>query len=241
MKAKNNKKRLKMKNRNPAIIFIIIIYTVTACDSCLSNEDEKIIQSHPVVISEVAPDYYLKLFRPATINKLKLTSSYENIGRDTVCNFLYDEKYYVQLYRLSRSYDFSVKSSLKEVSGEIRMEVGTLFYTNSESRLDIMSRMVASKTNKLSSIYVSFGGSKYDINAKNDSLVDYSLKCKHLSIKYNVNGPQEIFAEVANNTEDPIPLEILVFKNRKNLYLAFFSPFKISGSLPGRINILIAN
>ena len=197
-----------------------------SCNDPAADKYEKMLQSHPTVLSQTLPDYYLNLFQKKARSKIKLMSSLEHIGRDTVCNLSYDGEYYVALYTLSRSYNFSLQNSLRESFRESSAEFGTPFYINDINFVGIKHRMYVNDSDKVkpSNIFISFGGSGFSKSEKNDTIADYLFECKNLSIRYMTKGPQEVFVD-ANGEK---PLEIMFLKKAKNLFLIFITTKKDS-------------
>jgi hypothetical protein len=173
-------------------------------------------------MSHTFPDYYSNLLQQNVRSKINWITSIEHIGRDTVCNFLYDQKYYVALYMLSRSYDFALQNSLKENFSESSRELGTPFYDNAIHFVGISHRMLVTDDDKPSNIFISFGGSGFSKSEKNDTIADYFFECKNLSIKYKANGTQEIFVD-ANGYK---PLEIMFLTKERKLFLIFITTKK---------------
>ena len=210
-----------MKIKHTWNIFFYIVCIMMSCDDPMADKYQKILQSHPTIFSQTLPDYYLDLFQLKARGKIHLMTSLEHIGRDTVCNFLYDQKYYVALYTLSRSYDFSLQNSLRESFSESSEEVGVPFYDNQINFVGISHRIfvTASDNNERSIIFISFGGSGFSKSEKNDTIADYFFECKDLSIKYKANGHQEVFVQ-ANGYR---PLEITFLKKERKLFLIFIT------------------
>jgi len=206
-----------------------------SCNDPAADKYEKMLQSHPTVLSQTLPDYYLNLFQKKARSKIKLMSSLEHIGRDTVCNLSYDGEYYVALYTLSRSYNFSLQNSLRESFRESSAEFGTPFYINDINFVGIKHRMYVNDSDKgkPSNIFISFGGAGFSKGEKNDTLADYFFECKNLSIKYKANGQQEVFVEADSYK----PLEIMFLKKEKKLFLIFITPKKDSTSFHHSIGI----
>lgn len=206
-----------------------------SCNDPVADKYQKIFQSHPTIISHTLPDYYLNLFQQKARGKIKLVESLEHIGKDTVCDFLYDQKYYLALYTLSRSYDFSLQKSLRESFGENSQEFSTPFYDNEINFVGISNRISVNDNDndKPSNIFISFGGSGFSKSEKNDTIADYFFKCKNLSIKYKTNGHQEVFVN-ANGSK---PLEIIFLKKEMKLFLIFITPKKDFTSFNHEISI----
>ena len=215
-----------MKIKHTWNIFFYIVCIMMSCDDPMADKYQKILQSHPTIFSQTLPDYYLDLFQLKARGKIHLMTSLEHIGRDTVCNFLYDQKYYVALYTLSRSYDFSLQNSLRESFSESSEEYSTPFYINDINFVGIEHRMYVNDSDKgkPSNIFISFGGSGFSKSEKNDTIADYLFECKNLSIRYMTKGPQEVFVD-ANGEK---PLEIMFLKKAKNLFLIFITTKKDS-------------
>lgn len=205
-------------------LFFCVVCMIMSCNGPVSDETLKIFKSHPTIMSHTLPDYYSNLFQQKVKDKIHLTTSLEHIGRDTVCNFLYDQQYCIALYRLSRSYDFSLQNSLRESFSENGVEVGTAFYVNQINFVGIQHRVLVTDNDKPSNMFISFGGSGFSKGEKNDTIADYLFECRNLSIKYEVNGHQEVFVD-ANGDK---PLEIMFLKKEKKLFLAFITTKKDS-------------
>jgi hypothetical protein len=86
--------------------------------------------------------------------------------------------------------------------------------------------VVDSKKDQPNRIFISLYGTDFRVNAKADSIADYYLNFKNLSIKYDINGAQEIYAEPTESADDKLPLELMLIKRSKRLYLLFLSPKK---------------
>jgi hypothetical protein len=210
-----------MKLKVIFILFLIIVGMITSCNDPESDKYSKLLQSHPTKISQILPSFYSNLFKLDARKKIKLTNSLEHIGQDTVCDLLYDQKYYIALYMLSRSFDSSLQNSLHEGFGENSEELKTPFYENEINLLGISDRIRVYDGHiiKPSNIFISFGGSKVEKTEKNDTVADYNFTCKNLSIRYKSTGPQEIFVD-ANGDK---PLEVMFLKRKRNLFLIFIT------------------
>jgi hypothetical protein len=193
-----------------------------ACNSPQADQAFKTMAAHPTVVSNVLPDYYVDLFQQTAKAKIKSDGSIECIGRDTVCYFLYDQKYRLSLFTLTRSYDSSLQSSLIEKFSESDEEPGVSFYINAMSSAIIEQRMTDTAA-KQSKIYVVFGGSGFSVNEKNDSVASYFFKCETLSIYFKPGSHQEIFVKNKDLIKIYIPLEVLFLKRGKRLFLALIT------------------
>ncbi len=179
------------------------------------------------------PRDYENLFKPEIRDKLKLLNSYERSLHDTVSNFLYDGKLNVQIYKLSDRFNLSLKHTLIESYQQSELENDTVYYSVDESPIEIMDRVVISKIDKPTNIFISLYGNNSRIVAKGDSLADYYLEFKNLSIKYKADGPLELFAQVGKLAHGPVPLEILFIRQNNKLYILFISPTKGNQLYPG--------
>jgi|GEM_PF-2970166 len=207
-------------------VFFCLVCITMSCNDPAADKYQKMSDSHPTIISHILPKYYFNLFQQKKGGKIKLVSSVENLGRDTVSNFSYNKDYDIAMYTLSRSYDFSLRKSLHESFGESSEEVGTPFYANGIKLLGIRHRILVTDADKPSNIFISFGGSGFSIAEKNDTVADYFFDCKNLSIKYKANGHQEVFVKA----DDHRPLEIIFLKHEKKLFLIFITTKKDSAS-----------
>ena len=219
----------KRKSYLELVLILFVVYFTADTESC--NQNGKLLESHPTIVSNVIPSYFMNLFKPGTKAEMKLISSYEHIGKDTVCNFMYEGKYYLQVYRLSERFIESLNGSLNENHAKSELEVGVPFYDNQASLINIRDKMIVSKKDNPIKIFVSLNGVDCTANMKNDSVADYNLIIKNLSIKYSPNGPQEIQAEPGDYADQRTPLELMFIKNNASLYLLFLSP-KNGISLP---------
>jgi hypothetical protein len=228
-----------MKEKYTWNIFFFVVCMMMSCNDPVADKYQKTLQLHPTILSQTLPDYYLNLFQQKARGKIKLITSLEHVGRDTVCNFLYDRKYYVAVYMLSRSYDFSLQNFLQESFIESSVEFGIPFYDNNINSVGIRHRVYVndSDNNKPSNIFISFAGEGFSRNKKNDTIADYFFKCKNLSIKYKATGHQEVFVE-ANGYE---PLEVMFLKKEKKLFLIFITTKKESMSFDHAIGISLFN
>ncbi len=224
-----------MKIKHIWNIFFIVVCMMMSCNDPVADKYQKILQAHPTILSQTLPDHYLNLFQQKARGKIKLMTSLEHIGRDTVCNFLYDREYYIALYTLSRSYDFSLQNSLRESFGESSVESGTPFYDNDINSVGIRHRIYVDDSDyvKPSNIFISFAGARFSKGEKNDTIADYFFECKNLSIKYGVNGHQEVFVEAKGYK----PLEIMFLKKEKKMFLIFITTKKDSMSFHHAIGI----
>ncbi|MFI5159324.1 MAG: hypothetical protein ACHQF4_10695 [Sphingobacteriales bacterium] len=227
------------KIRGASNLFFAIACFFLSCNNSLNDKYQKIFRAHPTIISNTLPDYYLNLFQQRVRDKIKLITSFEHIGRDTVCDFLYDGKYYISLYTLSRSFNASLQTSLKENVSEINEELGTPFYDNQIGRLYIKHRFSITDDDKPLNIYISLEGSALSKKVKNDGFVDYFFKCKNLSIKYKISGHQEVYLETDGSIGQSIPIETIFIKSKKRLFLIFLTPKKDSASYPSALGTLL--
>jgi len=207
-------------------VFFCLVCIMMSCNDPAADKYQKLLQSYPTIFSHTLPDYYLNLFQQNIRGKIKLVESLEHPGRDTVSNFSYDKDYDIAMYTLSRSYDLSLKNSLRESFGESSEELGTAFYDNGINLVGIRHRILVTDADKPSNIFISFGGSGFSIAEKNDTVADYFFDCKNLSIKYKANGHQEVFVDA----DDHRPLEIIFLKHEKKLFLIFITTKKDSAS-----------
>jgi hypothetical protein len=228
-----------MKINYARYIVSVVGCIMLACNDPRAMQYRKILLSHPTVISQNVPDYYLNLFQQKARGKIKLTTSLEHIGRDTVCDFLYDGKYYIALYTISRSYDFSLQNSLRESFSEISVEYSIPFYDNGIHSVGIRSRAYINGTAEVnpSNILITFSGDRFSKNEKNDSIADYFFECKNLSIKYKESVHQDVFVEAEGHT----PLEVMFIKKEKKLFLIFITTKKDSTLFPDAIGKSLFN
>ena len=216
-------------------LFFCAVCIIMSCNDPAADKYLKVLRSHPTMISHNLPGYYLNLFQPKIRGKIKLMTSLEHIGRDTVCDFLYNQEYYIALYTLSRSYDFSLQNSLQESFSESTVEFGTPFYVNDINFVGIRHRIHVNESDngKLSNIFISFGGSGLSKSEKNDTIADYFFECKNLSIKFKGNGRQDFFVDANGNK----PLEIMFLKKEKKLFLIFITTKKDFASFDHEIGL----
>jgi hypothetical protein len=206
-------------------LYLFIICTIISCDSPESDKYAKMLQIHQTKMSQVFPGYYLNLVQQKARDKIKLSISLENIGQDTVCNFSYDKNYDIALYTLSKSFKSSLQSSLHEDFRENSRELGIPFYINGTNLIGISRRVYIKDSDYIgpANIFISFGGSELESTKKNDTIVDYNFSCKNLSIRYEINGPQQIFV---NANDGDKPLEVMLLKRQRKLFLIFITPKK---------------
>ena len=102
-----------MKRILSILITLVISAGIFQFEACVSSQSEKNNQSHPVVTSQVIPEGYHDLFKPGVKDHMKLIISYERKLKDTVSNFLYDNQYIIQIYKLSGKYKLSLKNAVK--------------------------------------------------------------------------------------------------------------------------------
>jgi len=226
-----------LKIKHALNIFFWVVFIIISCNDPETEKYQKMLQSHPTIISQITPSFYLNLFQPKVKSKIKLIKSLEHIGRDTVSNFLYNQEYYVAIYTLARSYEFSLQKSLQESFNESEVEFRTSFYVNEINFIGIRHRISdeVNSNNKPSDILTSFGGSGFSKRTKNDSIADYFFECENLSIKYGANSHQEVFVD-ANGKK---PLEIMFLKKEGKLFLIFITSKKDSASFNPTIGSLL--
>ncbi|MDR3694114.1 hypothetical protein [Mucilaginibacter sp.] len=90
---------------------------------------------------------------------------------------------------------------------------------------------------EISKIYLNAYGDNFQTIKKNDSIVCYYFKFKNFSIKYNKDGKQDFFGLTRDSLSTvTIPIEIMFFKKRRNLYLILMTPVEYGTSLqPGTL------
>jgi len=159
-------------------------------------------------------------------SKFYLDKGIINNLRGPMCYFVYNKKYYLQIYSLSDSFTQPVDHTVKQryVSAD---------NSDSWSTLDNHSAVIYSYpvtlSHKFSGISLKLLGKDNRIILKNDSIAYYYSMFQKFAVQYDGSRQNEIYGESKDSNlfdADLLPIEILFLKRNNHLYLLTMSVYR---------------
>jgi hypothetical protein len=89
------------------------------------------------------------------------------------------------------------------------------------------------KEEKISRIFLALSGSSVRTLLSNDSIMTYHLNAEYISIRYDEDATTDIVIEPSATSKKSIPMELLLFKQGKVVYLLILYPDDIKEDFPG--------
>jgi len=164
--------------------------------------------------------------------------------RNPISYFVYNRKYYLQIYSLSNFFTLPVDHTVKELYMSSN-NFGHWSTLDDESAVSYAYPIVLPR--KFTSINLKLLGKNNRIMLKNDSVAYYYSMFQKFSIQYHGQDIDELHGESKDNNlfyADLLPIEILFLKRNHNLYLLTMSVY-IDGQntpyAPGMLYKLIRN
>ena len=210
-------------------VILVVGYFLSKYFESTNEENSVILEKYPIITSNRVIEEYMQLFNDESRANLKLKNTFERKAKYPVSNFEFNSKYIIQVYKLSSSFNYSLREIKENNSEDDGPSVKVWYDQNSQGLVTIMD-----KTGILdvpSSIYFSLHGDSSSIKIKNDSVADYFSQINSFSIKYKNKDVNQICADISMFHEKPVSFEILFIKKKANLYLLFMSPKGYSGVL----------
>jgi hypothetical protein len=198
------------------IILIIVIKFLWNTSEIFSNYSNN-VKLDSVTKSQTAPDEYLKLFKNR--NKLVLDESKESRRRNTISEFYYNKNFLVQVYKIDTVNDLSVKKIVNESFSPSSMSIGNE-YSQDLNNAEFEIGYREGPKERISNIFFTLFGDSTGIIEKNDSLAYYYSKFENFSIRYGINSPKDIYANIKEDFKNhKAPLELMFLKRNRNLYV----------------------
>jgi hypothetical protein len=175
--------------------------------------------------SDEIPKDYLQLIhhiRGKDINFLKTT---KGKFRNPISCFIYNQQYYIQIYKMDSLFNYSLKSNLKEDFGNAKKSSNVFYSVDDRSKIEYSYKLTA--PTKPTSVFLKVLGKNNRILLKNDSIAYYYSDFKNFSIKYDPTGLNDIYGETKGGLFSKVlPIEILFIKRDHSLYLLTMSVYE---------------
>jgi len=191
--------------------------------------------------TDTIPKQYLQLLKlPDTCCKngrIVFVNTLSSKYRNPVSRFYIDNKYYLQVYKMYNSFNYSLKKAIKEeFSGS--SPSNTEYASDETTDMEFLYKRT--EPQKPENIYLTIGGDSTITLKKNDTVAYYFSKCANLSIRFKQDQDNDIFGECKSQNLNMVPLEIMFLKRDKNLYLFTLSSKNASTTLyPGTLFSLL--
>jgi hypothetical protein len=179
----------------------------------------------PGLISNKVPVEYKKLLKltdsccDSTINGFSFVETIDFTYRNPVSSFFIQNQYYLEIYKIDSSFSSTLNRAIRDSYTNAETWISTPYAADDKTDLEFFYK--SSKPKKANDIYFDLFGDNTQVMKKNDTVAYYYSRCSNFSIKFNQHDENDIYGEVKNHGE--MPLEILFFKRKKNLYLAMLS------------------
>jgi len=205
------------------LLVSILIFSFCQLYSCYSSDDVKDTYESTNEI----PSEYLRLLK---LNDSCCNKPNDNIAfidtwkwkyRNPVSFFSVSGKYYLQLYKIDTAFNYPLKNAIKEVYSDAHSWIYTPYGLDERTKMEFLYKLT--KPTKPRIIYLDLYGDDTQVLTKNDTIVYYYTKCVSFSIKYDLQKPNDIYGESHSESSSEIPLEIMFFKRKNNLYMSILS------------------
>ena len=152
--------------------------------------------------------------------KLVLVNTLSSKYRNPVSRFYFDDKYYLQVYKMDNSFKSPLTKNIKE-----KFSGSSPSYTEyaNDDMTDMEFLYKRTEPQKPKSIYLTIGGDSTVLLKKDDTIAYYFSKCANLSIKFNPEKENDIYGECKSEKFNQVPLEIMFLRRINNLYMLTLS------------------
>jgi len=163
--------------------------------------------------------------------KYFLFNTIESNLRYPTSDFIYDQKYYLEIVRLTGFTDFSLSKAIQISQYQSAIPYGVPYRVDDQSEFRFQYRAdVATKPKKL--ILMKIYGQNIKSEVLNDSVACYYAEIKNFSIQFDDDKVCDVFGETENtlfffNTFQPI--EILFLRKKTGIYFLTLNRF-LAGS-----------
>ena len=210
------------------LIFVIVKLVVAIIETNRSFEEDL-----PVSYSLTSEDSLL--IKDIYRQKIKVNVVHNSKVRGPVSMLFFDQSYHLIIYKIHLlSGNLPLQNILQTQIRNADRSVGypyTIYTDNINFKFQCKAGLVSS----VSKVYLTVSGDSLRTIAKNDSIIAYNLDCKNLSIRYQDQGPVDIFVvgnEKFLSGTNAIPMDILFLKRDDNLYFLLLTPRNEKGILP---------
>jgi len=152
--------------------------------------------------------------------EVTFVNTQSNKYRNPVSRFYIDGKYYLQVYKMTNSFNSSLKNAIKESFSD--SSPSNTEYTL-DDRTDFQFLYKLTKPDKPKEIYFALYGDSTRILKKNDTIAYYFSKCTNLSIRFSPEKENDIYGKYLSHNPDKMPLEVMFLKRLNNLYMFVLS------------------
>ena len=122
---------------------------------------------------------------------------------------------------MDTAYNYSLTNSIKEVFTNAHAWTYTTYYADDRTKMEFLYK--GTKPLKPKNIYLDLFGDSTRVLKKNDTIAYYYSKCVNFSVKFDPKMPYDIYGESRSENDSEMPLEILLLKKNKTLYMLILS------------------
>jgi hypothetical protein len=214
---------LNLKRVRNIVLLIILLGFIGYIISICYQLNQSVSADPPVVTNSIPKDY-TSLFSKIYNEKFVVRTSFNYKYRSAICLFSYTDSYALEMIKIDSSFNLPVGKIIYESSNST-IETNGAIYTPFDEfgfKTDYLSK----GSNKISKINLTLFGDSLKTIVKNDSIVNYNLKLKNLSVSYNSSNVEAIFCDASEglNQFSEIPLSIAFVKKKGSLYFILFAP-----------------
>ncbi|NHA05004.1 hypothetical protein G7092_14430 [Mucilaginibacter sp. HC2] len=207
-----------MKKNLPLIICLIIALLFIRLVFFIKNtgdRDVKSMQNENVTISQTIPVDYGDLFKYK--NNLSSDGTINTRFRNAVADIRYDNKYFIQVYKIDTSFNHSLSDFITESHQDKHITYDQSYREINDHKLFSISYKVG-QPEKISAIFLNIFGNDAQTIEKRDSIAGYYSDLKNLSIQYGQNQAQDIYIKPKDDKAS-MPISIYFIKKNQALYL----------------------
>jgi hypothetical protein len=141
--------------------------------------------------------------------------------RNPVSKFYIDSKYYLQVYKMDTSFNYSLKNAVKESFSDAHFWFSTPYALDETTDMEFLFKLT--KPIKPKNIFLDLYGDRTHVLIKNDTIAYYQTNCRNFSLKFNLQDKNDIYGECKSKSLSEAPLEIMFLKRNKKLYMLILS------------------
>jgi hypothetical protein len=210
------------------VAFLIVVFGSLAISLIVSKIANRGETEDPIVWTDTIPKEYLQLLKlPDTCcttanGNIVYVQTTAKKYRNPISSFYIGNKYYLQVYKMDTSFNYSLKNEIKESRSDADMST---FYTPYilDERTDMKFLYNANKPHKPKNIYLDLYGDSTHVLKKNDTIAYYYTDCKNFSIRFTPEGENDIYGECKSRNLSEMPLELMFIKKKSNLFMVILS------------------
>jgi hypothetical protein len=211
-------------------LYLLLLVGLTFFASCNIPDLNKTKARFPDSTMSILPKEYLQTLGITDTSQLKFINSEVFKYRSPAAAFHYLNKYYVQIEKLDSNSNISFSKNVHFELGETE-NISNAWYTNiTHDALTVLYKLhIPEKTGQY---FFSIGGIDTKLLLKNDSLVYYHSYFKNLSFKYKQSFDNDIYFRTEDDVDGYLPLELLLLKKNKSIYLVIIASKDVRTALP---------